>query len=174
MFNNNGVVNGAYFNHTKRVPELNERTSSRNVPSNNFNMSFSFRPVSMRYTTMPVIDPKNEASVSIEKRSVFNQNTMFSPGNGVNGPWDGYTTNIDTESKMRNQFFSTQSCAQSKFIPSSDSDLYNVNVNDGKEYNQPHDDLFSNKPFSIFNPNILNVGNDLFNNNTRVQRTNTK
>ena len=42
MFNNNGVVNGAYFNHTKRVPELNERTSSRNVPSNNFNMSFLF------------------------------------------------------------------------------------------------------------------------------------
>ena len=175
MFNNNGVVNvnGAYYNHIKRVPELNDRMSSRNVPSNNFNMSFSFRPVSMRYTTMPIIDPKNDASVPIEKRSVFNQNTMFSPGNGVNGPWGGYTTNIDTESKMRNQFFSIQSCAQSKFIPSSSSDLYSVDVNDGKENFQTHEDLFSYKPFNLFNPNSLNVGNGLFNNNTRIQRTHT-
>ena len=27
MFNNNGVVNGAYLNHIKRVPELNNRIS---------------------------------------------------------------------------------------------------------------------------------------------------
>ena len=173
MFNNNGVVNGAYLNHIKRVPELNNRISSRNVPSNKLNMNFSFRPVSMKYTSMPIIDPKNQGTVPIENNQTFNTNNMFNPGNRVNGPWRGYTSNVDTESTIRNQFFAIQSCAESKFIPSSNSDLYNVDVNDGKEYYQPFNSLFIHQQFAPSNPNSLGLPNELFNNNTRVQRMNT-
>ena len=77
---------------------------------------------------------------------------------------------------MKNIIFPLQDCAQAKFIPGSNSDLYNTTyltppIATTKMTNEL---LFKQEKFSPFNPNMCNLGQDIFNNNTRVQVKNLK
>jgi len=171
MFNNNGIVNGAYRCHIERDNELNERLSARNKPSAHLKPHFSMRPASTKYATMPIVDQCRKPIVSLENREIFNTEKMFNPGNSM-GPWEGYSSKVDDESKIRNQFFANQSCAQSKFIPSSSSDMYIVKMEQKEEVNQPHNYLFRPVEFEPFNPNTNNLPNEMFYNHTRQQRLN--
>ena len=104
----------------------------------------------------------------------YNTNTEFSPGNSL--PFDGYQKNIDTESKLRDIIFPMQKCVQSKFIPDTSSDLFNNSylTQTSKPVTMTNQLLFRNEAFNPFNPNMCNIGNDTFNNNTRVQVKNYK
>jgi hypothetical protein len=81
-------------------------------------------------------------------------------------PWSGFANNVNVESTLRSQFFALQDCEQSQYVPSSNSDLYNVYV-PPKPVKQPYPDLFKKEIFDHCNPNPHNLGNNFFNNNTR-------
>ena len=97
------------------------------------------------------------------------------PGNR-NGPFSGFSNNINDESYLRNQYFSKQECPESYWIPDTTSELYNYNVH----YNikpgpvlQEYPHLFKKDNLGYFNPNPDNrIGFNIFNNSTRCQLKN--
>ena len=162
-----GVINGVQICNLFRNEELNLRIAERNVPSNDLAPQFSMRPVSTKYSLMPIIDPIVESKVTINHLPPYNIQNTFNPGTSQ-GPWSGFSNNVNDESKLRNQFFALQNCPHTSYIPSTTSDMYNVKV-EGKPIPQTHPELFRNEEFSDFNPNICNTGYNLFNNCTRQQ-----
>ena len=151
----------------ERTTELDNRIASRNVPSTSLQPSFGIRPVSTKYDFLPIYDKRQQSTVPIIRVPMYDVNTTFNPGS-AQAPWSGFATNINNESILRNQVFAMQKSEQSKYIPSSNSDLYNTIV-DGTNEHQPFPELFREQHLGDFNPNKLNVGNDLFNNSTRCQ-----
>ena len=164
--NNNGVINGLYTCNQERTQQLNDRIFSRNIPSSQLQMQFSSRPVSTKYATMPIVNPRAKSQIPINVTPTYETNEVFNPG--TSAPWSGFPTKIDDESKLRNQFFALQKCEQSEYVPSSTSDLYEVAVT-SKPVQQPHPRLFHSEDFSEFNANPCNLGKDLLYNHTRQQ-----
>jgi len=166
-----GVICDFQINGNDRINELNERISKRNIPSEPLQTQFSIRPVSTKYTIMPILDQRTQSNVQLNQYSTFNVANTFNPG--TSSPWSGFATNINNESTLRNQFFALQKCEQSNYIPSSNSDMYNVVVS-GRNVEQPFPRLFMTPELESFNPNICNTGNNFFNNYTRQQIKNVK
>lgn len=162
-----GLVNGVYFCNSDRVEELNNRISERNIPSQPLQAQFDIRPISSKYAIMPIYDRRAIPTVPIERRPIYNLATTFNPGNSQ-APWSGYATNIDDDSRLRNQFFALQKCDQASYIPATNSDMYTVNVT-GQAVHQPFPDLFMKPNFQPFNPNTCGVGGNLFDNCIRQQ-----
>lgn len=162
----NGLINQIHYNISDPVEELNSRLNDRNIPSNTLHPQFSMRPVSTKYTMLPIVDRHTPSSVTINKQTPYNVGNTFNPGSA--SPWSGFSTNIDKESILRNQPFALQKSIKSVYIPSSTSDMYKVTVS-GRNEIQPFTDLFKEQIFEDFNPNSLNVGNNVFNNSTREQ-----
>lgn len=166
-----GVVRGLYLNNINKDNELNERISARNIPSSYLKPQFSLRPVSTKYEIMPIFDRRAPITENLIKTKEYNIKKTFNPGTAT-APWSGYTTHINDESKLRNQFFALQKSEQGVYIPPSNSDLYVDNI-ECNHSTQPFPHLFDNSKFNNFNPNKCNIGNDMFHNNTRVQLKNT-
>ena len=166
-----GVTNGLYYCQENRVEELNNRISSRNIPSESLPPSFSIRAVPTRYVKMPVVDCRPPAKVKISNSCKYDQHTIFNPGDSA--PYVGYSSAIDQDSRLKNIFFPLQKCDQAQYIPSSKSDLYNYQVISNPS-RQNHTLLFKTENFDTFNPNTCNLGKKLFNNHTRVQTKNLK
>ena len=162
-----GVVDGVYYCQMDRTEELSQRMASRNVPSAPLQPEFSIRPTSTKYAHLNIFDVRPKATVPIQRRPDFNIQQTFNPGN-AQAPWSGFATNIDNESSLRNQFFALQNCEQSEFVPSSNSDMYQVKVS-GRKANQPFPDLFVEPDLAPFNPNSCDVGKNIFANHTRQQ-----
>lgn len=162
-----GVINGSYLCNDNRVQTLNKRIFERNIPSNTLPPNVSFRPTSTKYAFMPILDRRAPATVPLNNCQSFNVSSTFNPGND-RAPWSGYANNIHKESTLRNQFFALQPADQKEYVPSSDSDLYNVVV-DGNPVKQPFPDLFQKQRFEPFNPNTMNLGKQVFQNHTRFQ-----
>lgn len=166
-------------NYFITLQNLNNNTNSniynRNIPSENLQPNLSVRPVLSKYQTMPILSDYKKAETQINNFSKFNINETFNPGN-TKSHFSGFAYNIDDESKLRNQFFALQKSDQSVYVPNSNSDMYSnpinfINVN--KDLN--NELLFKNEQFNDFNPKFSNlVGNNLFNNSTRVQLKNIK
>ena len=156
-----------YIKHTERVDDLNNRIYSRNVPSGNIQASINTRPVSTKYSLMPIMDVRAKPTVELDKCNPYNSSETFNPGSSK-GPWSGFSSNINDESRLRNQFFAIQNCEKSLYVPSSQSDLYEVKVV-GRNEIQPFNDLFRKPDLAPFNPNLYNVGYNFFSNNTRQQ-----
>ena len=165
-----GVVKGVYYCNIGSNEELNNRLSERNVPSAPLQPQFSIRPVSTKYSMLPIFDRRADTTVPIENQPIYSVNTVFNPGN-AGAPWSGFASNINKESILRNQFFALQKCGQSSYMPSSSSDLYNVVVG-GRNEEQPFPNLFKEQKFNNFNPNTCDLGGDVFNNFTREQLLN--
>ena len=149
---------------------MNKSIASRNFPSNNLAMNFSFRPVNTKYTLMPTYNHPIEASVAINSNEVYDVNNTFFPG--TRKPhFCGFATNVDKESTLRNQFFALQKADQVAYLPNTSSDLYENNINFVTHNNNLDAHLlFKEESFSDFNPNISNsIGNEIFYNSTRVQ-----
>jgi len=165
----NGVVNGVYFCQNNRTTALSNRMYERNVPSEQLSMTYGPRPVPTRYVLMPMLDCRKPSKVSCLKEPIYSTTKEFSPGNTL--PFDGYQNKIDVESKLKNIIFPMQKCGQSKYIPSSKSDLFNAQYL--TRVNQPihmtNQLLFHDPQFSAFNPNTCNTGGKFFNNYTRYQ-----
>ena len=168
--NPNGIIEGAYYTNIDRYQTLNERIASRNIPSEYLQPVFSNRPVSTKYSKMSIIDQYKEANVPLNIATPYNVGKVFNPGN-AQAPWAGYANNVDIETILRNQAFALQKSDKAAYIPSSNSDLYNLEVT-GRHENQPFPGLFSSQEFTHFNPNPHNLGQDVFNNSTRQQLKN--
>lgn len=168
-----GAARGLFLCNNKRTVELDNRIYERNLPSTSLQPQFSMRPVSTKYTVMPILDERKGTNVPITQHLPYNLKNTFNPGNAT-APWGGYVSNINQESILRNQFFALQNCEQSVYIPSSHSSLYNNNIPFDASFQQPYQDLFDEQNFEFFNPNpdINKVGYDIFNNNTRTQLMN--
>jgi hypothetical protein len=162
-----GVINGVYFCNNDRVDELNDRISDRNIPSEKLQSQFDIRPVSSKYAMMPIFDRRAIPTVPIEKMPQYNLATTFNPGN-AQAPWSGFATNIDNDSRLRNQFFALQKCDQAYYIPPTTSDMYKVEVK-GQPIQQPFPDLFAKQQFLPFNPNVCGGNENLFDNCVRQQ-----
>lgn len=149
---------------------MNNSLANRNFPSNNLGMNFSFRPVNTKYTLMPTYNHKLESAESINNGEVYDVNSTFFPG--TRKPhFNGFATNVDKESTLRNQFFALQKADQVAYLPNTSSDLYENNINFLTHANNLDTHLlFKEESFNDFNPNISNkIGNELFYNSTRVQ-----
>ena len=162
-----GVVDGLYECNQQRTEELNERISERNIPSSVLQPQFGIRPVSTKYAMMPIVDRRPVPKVPINPAPMYDISTTFNPGTAV-APWSGFATSVNDESRLRNQFFALQKSPQSDYVPSTESDLYNTLIT-YRPVDQPFPGLFTEEKFSHFNPNVCNLGNNLFDNCTRVQ-----
>ena len=155
-----------YCNNNDNL-ELSNKIYERNLPSHNMKPNINTRPVMTKYSTLPVVDrKKTDHQVSLKEYGMYNAHTMFNPGKGA--PAAGFFNNVNTESILRNQFFALQKSDKAVYVPSSDSDLYNVKIT-SRPVEQPHPDLFREQEFNVFNPNVINGGNKIFNNSTRLQ-----
>ncbi len=165
----NGVVNGVYFCNNKRLDEINARLYARNLTNAPIKMEYSVRSVPTRYVRMPILDKHEPASVPCLQKPIYNTQTMFTPATSL--PFNGFQENIDVETALHNTIAPLQGCPQAKFIPSSQSDLYNANylVQQNQVTPMSNQLLFQQEHFSPFNPNTCNLGHKLFNNFTRVQ-----
>jgi len=163
-----GVVNGIQYNNLERTHELDTRLSDRNIPSTQLQSVLDMRPVSTKYDLMSIVDRKVIATVPLINRPTYDMSSTFNPGN-IKSPWSGYAVNVNDESNLRNQFFSNQSNAQSHFIPSSESNMYKVKIDEGNTSLQPYPNLFKKEDYNLFDPSIDGVGNNVFFNYTRQQ-----
>jgi hypothetical protein len=156
---------------SQRTEELNNRLSERNLPSNPLQAQFDIRPLSTKYACMPIFDRRAIPTVSIETLPAYDIGATFNPGN-AQAPWAGFATNIDGESRLRNQFFALQRGAgQSTYIPSKNSDMYESRIFPANQQHveQPFPALFEKNRFDAFNPCPKDCGINFFDNFTRQQ-----
>jgi len=157
----------------RRTEELNKRVYARNVPSAELQAQFSPRPVNTKYGFLPILDQRMPSQTAIQVQPLYNVGAVFNPGTGE-GPWSGYASHVNDESKLRNQFYGLQTSAQAAYIPSSKSDMYQTPAFSSAEAasrDQPFPGLFATLPATQFNPNPnpAIVGTRLFDNCTRQQ-----
>ena len=153
---------------------LNTRIQSRQFSDHALEPNFSFRPVSTKYNLFAV-SAKNstpEPTVRIQPHLEHIVEHNFNPATR-NGPFKTYARNIDTETILRNQTMALQKGSHHVYVPSSQSDLYNVSIV-SRPSQQPYPHLFHTPTFShSVHPNLINagasIGQDRFYNNTRVQ-----
>ena len=162
--------NNVKLQNFERLDIINRNIYTRNIPSNIIQPNFDPRPVMTKYSTMQTLDNRKNINIPIIHQEKYDNEKIFF--SGTNKPhYAGFATNIDKESALRNQFFALQKDDRSKYIPSSKSDMY---VNDiySEKYSKDLENslLFNKETFDDFNPNVSNlIGNQLFNNSTRVQ-----
>lgn len=167
--------NSVKLQNFEKLDRINKNLYTRNIPSNKIQPNFDPRPVSTKYSTLPLTDHKKETTVPIIMQDCYNSENVFYPGT-TKPHYCGFATNIDKESTLRNQFFALQSADQAKYIPPSNSDLYMNSINfQTVPQNLDETMLFRQSEFSDFNPNpSVVIGNRIFGNATRVQLKNIK
>ena len=155
---------------SQRTEELNERISYRNMPSNPLQPQFDIRPLSSKYAKMPIVDRHENHRVPIEVMPTYDIGSTFNPGN-AQAPWSGFASNINNESRLRNQFYALQPGAgQAYYIPAKTSELYNkVRLSDEFAPEQPFPQLFTSPMFDEFNACPSQLGGKFFENCTRQQ-----
>lgn len=147
------------------------RSYERNLPSQPLQAYLDSRPVQTKYSVLPIVDQRKSIQTPLIQQATYTPEKIYNPGNDL-GPWSGYASNINHESELRNQIFALQNNPQASYIPSSKSNLYQVNwKNTNNNIQQPFPNLFQNQQFSPINPNQNpdKIGFALFNNATRQQ-----
>jgi len=158
------------FNNYDKNNAINTELFNRNFPSGNLTMNFPFRPVNTKYTLMPTVNNVIKSIEPIANYNMYDSSNTFFPG--TRKPhFCGFASNVDKESTLRNQFFALQKADQSRYIPDSTSDLYEMNIEQlPQKVNLDATLLFDETKFNDFNPNLSNsIGHELFYNSTRVQ-----
>jgi hypothetical protein len=169
-----GVHRGAWFGQNDRIDELNERIYSRNISDIPLAPNFDPRPLSTKQSLFPIINQRKEATEQIIPAIHRESLIHFAPCNRTNVNANGYFSNIDLETKLRNQKTILQHGASEGgvYIPSSKSDLYNAPspIGLGRAEHQPFSDLFQSNKFSTHIPdNLSSIGKNSFFNHTRNQ-----
>lgn len=153
---------------SQRTEELNQRIAYRNIPSNQLQAQFDIRPQSSKYAKMPIVDRHEKHKVPLQVVPAYDIERTFNPGT-AQGPWSGFATNVNNESRLRNQFFALQKGAgQASYIPAKNSDMYKVSVPKTTD-EQPFPGLFTKFTFEEFNPCPKDLGTSFFDNSTRQQ-----
>lgn len=163
---------GILYGQNERVDELNERILGRFYPDMPLQPNLNVRPVPTKYSHFPVIDRIPFTNEPILKIPYYSMETNFTPSTS-RGPIDGYFSNVNLESSLRNQYFGLERGApQFEYIPSSQSDLYKVDIpTPSRVEQQPYPGLFHIPSNIITSESKLdtNIGADRFFNNTRIQ-----
>ena len=167
-----GVVKGLINGQNARVDELNQRIYDRFVPNANLEPNYDPRPVPTKYALFPMVDRRIPTNVDIPHMSNFDVGQSgFAPFES-SGPVSGYLGNVDIESKLRRQVHVlTKYGREDEYIPSSDSDLFKVQVAKGSDQSpQPFAGLFQ-KPLFSTDSGFADgrIGQDRFFNHTRTQ-----
>lgn len=152
-----------------RTQQLNDKIYSRNIPSTEMMPNVSTRGVSTKYSTLPIIDRHRFPKEEFKKFESYQVSNVFNPGND-GAPWNGFASNVNLESILRNQFFALQKSDRAYYVPDSSSELFNA-----PEISSKVDTdllVFKNEPVINFDPNPLNLGKETFNNFTRYQLKN--
>jgi hypothetical protein len=158
---------------------INDRIYSRNVPSADLEPYLSDRPLNTKYVNLNDINTRQK-QLTIQKSqhtvgheyNTYNINTVFSPGNS-SGPWSGFSSNIDTESILRDQEHRIP--CKPTYLPNyKTSDLYTIRG----PYSPQNIKEFPYLPASINQPNelkskeenIQKIPSNTFNTHTRLLR----
>ena len=157
----------AYYCHQERTTQLSDRMYKRNISSGSLAPHILARSVSTRLETLPMMDCRKTAPTLLAKYPVYQNAKVFHPGN--TGPYSGYCSNVDIETSLRNTIHPLQKAPQSKFIPDSSSDLFNIKHFSETKGVDPNNLLQKPESFDAFNPNRCNLGKNLFGNHTRQQ-----
>jgi len=152
--------------------QQNIRMYERNIPSGPLQPYLNVRPVSTKYSIMPIVDPRKKINVPFNVIPTFNMGSTFDPGNAP-GPWSGYASQINTESELKNQIYALQNCDQSVYVPNSTSDLYNYRFKPSSNVQQPFPDLFTQSRFEQCSKAPPNMHSNVFYSSTRVDTMNT-
>jgi hypothetical protein len=168
-----GVVDGVTLQQHERVEDLNERIAARQFPDQPLEPNYSPRSVPTKYSLFPIVERRTPAKEPLMKYPEYNPYNIFNPCFRA-PPGKAYFDNINVESVLRNQQFSKQNCAQNVYVPTTNSDLYNVSVI-SRQSEQPYPLLFAQPQLETeLHPNVAesNIGRDLFFNSTRAQLRN--
>lgn len=173
-----GVHRGAWFGQNGRTDELNVRIYSRNIADVPLAPNFDPRPIATKQSMFPLINSRKSVSEPIHPAIRCNSELHFAPSNKNRVNADIYFSNIDVETKLRNQTTALQHGAyQGVYIPSSKSDLYNATLSvAGRAESQPFPHLFksSDSAFQTHIPeNLSTIGRNSFFNHTRNQLRDT-
>ena len=170
----NNVMSGVYYCNQEKLDTMNREISQRNIPSQSLQMVFDPRQVPTRYTHFSVLDCKPVAHEVVEQRGPYQQDSQFNPGSSA--PYQGFASNIDQESRVKNMFMPIQKfTGQTQYVPSSKSSLYQEpNTATSKPVQMNHPMLFEQQQFASFNPNQFDLGNNVLYNHTRQQVKNIK
>jgi hypothetical protein len=173
QFNNCNTVVSPLECASQVTDSINHRIYDRNIPSSMLQPYIDARPVSTKYSLMPIVDPRKKYCVPLKVEPTYSPYKVFNPGN-TQSPWSGFASNINVESELRNQIYALQKCSQAVYVPSSNSDLYKFQFQPCKasQIQQPYQALFKKEHFSPFNPNPENIGQGIFMNHTRQQTKN--
>lgn len=166
-----GLHEGIAYGQFERTDELNARMQNRHFPDVGLAPNYDPRPVPTKYSHFPIADRRAHPNVAIRPQLDHVVELNFNPGTS-RGPSATYFANVDKETVLRNQAFAVQHGAdQGVYVPSSQSDLYNVTVVSRPGELQPFPKLFEAPQFaSIPHPNTVeSIGRDVFANHTRTQ-----
>ena len=72
-----GVPNGVAFCQQERTEELSRRMRERNIPSAPLQPQLGARPVLTKYTIMPILDQRKEATVPLMNYPIYNPEQVF-------------------------------------------------------------------------------------------------
>ena len=162
-------LHDVYYCQMNRNQELNDRLFLRNIPSRQMSASYFSRPVDTYATVFPTTDKHKKSLVTKANFQQYDQRLVFNPGQRA--PYDGYSRNVDVESRLHNSFHPMQKCVQGKYIPGTNSDMFNANylIPTTKPVKMTNNLLFKKESFYAFNPNKCNLGYKMFNNHTKQQ-----
>jgi hypothetical protein len=156
-----------------RVEELNERIWSRNVPDKALAANFDPRPTSTKYSHFGILDRRGITTVPMMETTAHTVGTNFNPGTH-RAPPGSIIRDVDIETTLRNQYDVLRHGDNfSAYVPSSNSDLFIVNVASSSTGNGlvSHPGLFQQHSHSNFRAEAFS-GDLTFGNNTRVQLRN--
>ena len=174
MDNTNSDNFNVILQNFEKQNNINNNIFSRNLSNVDLEPQLSFRPSSTKYQVMPILENKEQNKNDKKNYELFNTNNVFYPGT-TKPHFNGFAKGIDRESVLRNQFFALQKGDQHQYIPSTGSNLYNIDnfpstLNDIDDNNLNKSILFRQERFDEHNPNLFpHIGNDIFNNSTRYQ-----
>jgi len=157
----------AYYCYEGSRYQVNGEMYNRNLSSEPVQMNFSPRPTQTRFVRMPLVHCKKESPVHIANLPDYEVSETYLPA--AEAPYSGYANNVDTETILRGAVFPLQRGARSKFIPSSDSNMYQYQVVNGRPVRQTHGSLFRKQTFSPVKRNECGTGYKVFNNHTKYQ-----
>tara|TARA_B100000282_G_scaffold283936_1_gene248027 strand:- start:337 stop:894 length:558 start_codon:yes stop_codon:yes gene_type:complete len=171
-----GIPEGVIIGQLERTTELDEKIFNRSFPSTALKPNYDPRPISTKYSLFPALSGRKETTVELNPYEKYNVHKIFNPGNSK-APPEGYIHYVDNESYLRNQSIALQKGAeQGKYVPQSKSELFNDYLfNTSSFEQQPHPNLFKKMSYTnnrASNSGLINIGNDLFHNNTRTQLRN--
>ena len=109
---------------------VNNKIYERHFPSQPLKPLYDVRPVSTKYTFFQLMEERDKPKTELLEYNSYSTQ-VFNPG--CRGQVDFYLNEVDTESRLRNQFMALQKSNQSVYVPDLKSSLYVNEYSTNKE-----------------------------------------